>query len=186
MGRKISVDSATLMNKGLEVIEARWLFDLPAEKIEVILHPQSIVHSMVEFIDGSVLAQMSVPDMKGPISYALSYPQRIENAVPSLDLASIGKLSFEKPDKERHRCLKLTYDALKIGGTMPSVLNSANEVAVENFLERKISFTDIPSIVAETMAQHTVSEGNNLEEILSASQWANEKAGEIVYERRKT
>jgi 1-deoxy-D-xylulose-5-phosphate reductoisomerase len=180
MGRKISVDSATLMNKGLEVIEAHWLFDVPADKIEVLVHPQSIIHSMVEFIDGSVIAQLSVPDMKGPIGYALSYPQRSENIMESLDLASIGKLTFEKPDKDRHRCLALTYDAMRTGGTMPSVLNSANEVAVEAFLDGEILFTDIPAVVADTMARHSVSEGRNIEDIIGASEWARETSRQVI------
>ncbi len=180
MGRKITIDSATLMNKGLEVIEAHWLFGLSAEKIEVLLHPQSIVHSMVEFIDGSVIAQMSIPDMKGPISYALSYPQRFENVMPSLDLSKVGNLTFEEPDRNKYKSLSLTYEALKVGGTMPSVLNAANEVAVEAFLNAKIPFTDIPTIVADTMAQHKVSYRETLEDIIGASNWAQDKAEDIV------
>ncbi len=180
MGKKVTIDSATLMNKGLEVIEAYWLFGLPPEKIKVILHPQSIIHSMVEFIDGSVMAQMSVPDMKGPISYALSYPQRFENVLPSLDLSKIGELTFEEPDRNKYPSLSLTYDALKIGGTMPSVLNAANEVAVEAFLNKKTSFTEIPTVVANTMAQHEVSYGKSLEDIIDASNWAREKAKEVI------
>ncbi len=180
MGKKVTIDSATLMNKGLEVIEAYWLFGLPPEKIKVILHPQSIIHSMVEFIDGSVMAQMSVPDMKGPISYALSYPQRFENILPSLDLSKIGELTFEEPDRNKYPSLSLTYDALKIGGTMPSVLNAANEVAVEAFLNKKTPFTEIPTVVANTMAQHEVSYGKSLEDIIDASNWAREKAKEVI------
>jgi len=180
MGRKISIDSATLMNKGLEVIEAHWLFNVPADKIEVLIHPQSIVHSMIEFIDGSVMAQMSVPDMKGPISYALSYPKRFENVMPSLDLAKIGKLTFDKPDTDKYRCLSLTYDALRIGGTMPSVLNAANETAVESFLEGTLPFTEIPAVVADTMAQHMVSDGLTIESIIDASNWAKIKAKEVI------
>ncbi|TNF53066.1 1-deoxy-D-xylulose-5-phosphate reductoisomerase [bacterium] len=184
MGKKISIDSATLMNKGLEVIEAFWLFNLPLDKIEVLLHPQSIVHSMVEFIDGSVIAQMSVPDMKGPISYALSYPERFGDVLPSLDLAEIGELTFEAPDLDKFRCLSLTYDALKGGGTMPSVLNAANEVAVDSFLAREIPFTDISRIVADTMAQHSISGTESIEDVIEASNWAREKAQEIVKSRR--
>ncbi|MEK7238162.1 MAG: 1-deoxy-D-xylulose-5-phosphate reductoisomerase, partial [Nitrospirota bacterium] len=153
MGKKITIDSATLMNKGLEVIEAYWLFGVPVEKIKVLLHPQSIVHSMVEFIDGSIMAQMSVPDMKGPISYALSYPDRFEGVLPSLDFSRVKELTFEEPDFVKYRCLSLTYDALKAGGTMPSVLNAANEIAVDAFLNRRILFTEIPDIVSNTMAQ---------------------------------
>jgi 1-deoxy-D-xylulose-5-phosphate reductoisomerase len=180
MGKKITVDSATLMNKGLEMIEARWLFNLPAERIEVLLHPQSIVHSMVEFIDGSILAQMSVPDMKGPISYALSYPQRLAEVLPSLDFSKAGGLTFEEPDRRKFRCLSLAYDAIKTGGTMPSVLNAANEVAVEAFLNKKILFTEIPSVVSGTMTQHKVSGGEDIEEILNSSDWARKKAGKLV------
>jgi 1-deoxy-D-xylulose-5-phosphate reductoisomerase len=180
MGRKITIDSATLMNKGLEVIEAHWLFGIPLEKIEVVLHPQSIVHSMVEFIDGSIIAQMSVPDMKGPISYALSYPERLGDVLPSLDFMKVRELTFEDVDWKKYKCLSLTYDALKIGGTMPSVLNAANEVAVEAFLNKKILFTEIPDLVMNTMSQHKVSEGNTIEDIMSASVWAKNKAGELV------
>ena len=180
MGRKISIDSATLMNKGLEVIEAFWLFDLPLEKIDVILHPQSIVHSMVKFVDGSLMAHMSMPDMKGPISYALSYPDRFENVLPVLDLAKIGELTFEDPDMENYPSLSLTYDALKTGGTMPCVLNAANEVAVEAFLAEKIPFTEITCIVDRTMADHTVSEGSSIDEVIRASEWAKQRAGEFV------
>ena len=183
MGKKISIDSATLMNKGLEVIEAHWLFGLPAEKIEVLLHPQSIIHSMVEFIDGSVMAQMSVPDMKGPISYALSYPQRFGDVLPPLDLSKIGELTFEKPDAEKYPCLSLTYDALRIGGTMSSVLNAANEIAVEAFLGEKIPFTKISSVVSDTMARHKVSDGKTIEDVISASNWAKEKAGRLIREK---
>jgi 1-deoxy-D-xylulose-5-phosphate reductoisomerase len=180
MGKKISIDSATLMNKGLEVIEAHWLFRLPLERIEVLLHPQSIVHSMVEFVDGSVMAQMSVPDMKGPIAYALSYPQRCEHVIPPLDLSKTGMLTFEKPDLDKYRCLSLTYDALRAGGTMPSVLNAANEVAVGSFLENEIQFTDIPEVVADTMSRHEVSDCKTMEGIIEASNWAGREAGKIV------
>lgn len=180
MGKKISIDSATLMNKGLEVIEAFWLFDLPLEKIDVIIHPQSIIHSMVKFVDGSVMAHMSMPDMKGPISYALSYPDRFEDVLEVLDLAKIGKLTFEDPDMDKYPSLNLTYNALKTGGTMPCVLNAANEVAVEAFLDEKIPFTDITSIVDSTMADHDVSEGRSIDEVMSVSEWAKRRAGEFV------
>lgn len=180
MGKKITIDSATLMNKGLEVIEAYWLFNLPLEKIDVILHPQSIIHSMVRFVDGSVIAQMSVPDMKGPISYALSYPQRFEGILPVLDLAEIGELTFEEPDRKKYVSLDLTYDALKKGGTMPCVLNTANEVAVEAFLNEQIPFTGIPQVVSDTMLQHEVLKGDSIEEVLSASKWAKLKAEELI------
>jgi len=186
MGKKVTIDSATLMNKGLEVIEAHYLFGLPVEKIEVLLHPQSIVHSMVEFIDGSIMVQMSVPDMKGPISYALSYPQRFKDVLPSLNLAMIGELTFEKPDGDKYRCLSLAYDALRTGGTMPSVLNAANEVVVEAFLNKKILFTEIPDIVSDTMAQHKVLKGETLEEVINASNWARQKAEEFTREKVRT
>jgi len=180
MGKKITIDSATLMNKGLEVIEAYWLFGVPVEKIKVLLHPQSIVHSMVEFIDGSIMAQMSVPDMKGPISYSLSYPDRFEDVLPPLDFSRVKELTFEEPDFVKYRCLSLTYDALKAGGTMPSVLNAANEIAVDAFLNRRILFTEIPDIVSNTMAQHEVSECNTIESIIDASNWARGEAEHLV------
>jgi 1-deoxy-D-xylulose-5-phosphate reductoisomerase len=180
MGKKITVDSATLMNKGLEVIEAHWLFNMPVDKIEVILHPQSIIHSMVKFIDGSVIAHMSVPDMKGPISYALSYPERFGNVLPSLDLAEIRELTFEEPDLKKYPSLVLTYNALRAGGTMPCVLNAANEVAVEAFLNERIPFTEISKIVSDTMAEHKVLAGETIEEVISVSNWAKLKAEEII------
>lgn len=180
MGRKITIDSATLMNKGLEVIEAYWLFNMPLEKIGVILHPQSIIHSMINFIDGSMIAHMSVPDMKGPISYALSYPERFENALPVLNLAEMKELTFEEPDSDKYPSLSLTYEALRTGGTMPCVLNAANEIAVEAFLGEKISFTDISRLVSMTMAEHEVMKGESIEEVLSVSDWARRKAQEMV------
>ena len=147
MGRKISVDSATMMNKGLEVIEAHWLFGLPADRIEVVIHPQSVIHSMVEYVDGSVLAQLGNPDMRTPIAHALAYPgpHRVRRA--QLDLAAIGRLDFEKPDLARFPCLALAYDALRAGGGAPAVLNAANEVAVAAFLDGRIGFTDIAEVV---------------------------------------
>jgi 1-deoxy-D-xylulose-5-phosphate reductoisomerase len=180
MGKKISIDSATLMNKGLEVIEAYWLFNVPVEKIGVILHSQSIIHSMVNFIDGSVISQMSVPDMKGPISYALSYPERIGNILPSLNLAEVGELTFEEPDLHKYPSLALTYDALNAGGTMPCVLNAANEIAVEAFLSERIAFMDISRVVARTMEEHKVLKGESIEEVVGVSEWAKQKAQETV------
>ena len=180
MGRKISIDSATLMNKGLEVIEAFWLFNVPVEKIGVILHPQSIIHSMVNFIDGTVIAQMSVPDMKGPISYALSYPKRFGNVLPPLNLAEVGELTFEEPDLGKYPSLSLTFEALKKGGTMPCVLNAANEAAVDAFLNESIPFTEITRVVSETMAGHEVLKGDSIEEVISVSGWARQKAEEII------
>ena len=182
MGRKITIDSATLMNKGLEVIEARWLFNMPPEKIGVVLHPQSIIHSMVEFIDGSMLAQLSVPDMKGPISYALSYPGRISNVVPGLNLPEVRELTFEEPDMKKYKALSLAYEALEKGGTMPSVLNAANEAAVDAFLDEKIPFTAITRVVSSTMEFHEVTNGENINEIISASEWARAKAEDIISE----
>lgn len=184
MGQKITIDSATLMNKGLEVIEAHWLFEQPLEKIKVLLHPQSIVHSMVEFTDGSIIAQLSVPDMKGPISYALSYPDRFEDVLPSLDFSKVRELTFEDPDLNKYPCLSLAYEALRTGGTMPAVLNAANEVAVEAFLNRKVLFTEIPDIVSDTMLQHSFSEGKSIEEIIDASKWARYKTEELVRKRK--
>ncbi len=180
MGKKITIDSATLMNKGLEVIEAFWLFNVPLEKIDVILHPQSIIHSMVKFIDGSVIAQMSVPDMKGPISYALSYPDRLGNVLPALDLAEVKELTFEEPDMKKYPSLSLTFDALRAGGTMPCVLNAANEIAVDAFLEEKIPFTGISSVVSDTMAEHEVLSGETIEEVIDVSNWARQKTLEII------
>jgi 1-deoxy-D-xylulose-5-phosphate reductoisomerase len=180
MGRKITIDSATLMNKGLEVIEACWLFDLPPEKVEVIIHPQSIVHSMVKFIDGSMIAHMSLPDMKGPISYALSYPERFSDVLPMLNLAEVRELTFEEPDALRYPSLSLTYNAIRTGGTMPCVLNAANEVAVEAFLDKKITFTSIADVVSGTMAEHKAFNAVTIGETINASNWAKSKAAEIV------
>jgi 1-deoxy-D-xylulose-5-phosphate reductoisomerase len=151
MGRKISVDSATMMNKGLEVIEAHWLFNLPAERIEVVIHPQSVIHSMVSYIDGSMLAQLGNPDMRTPIAHALAYPERIASGVAGIDLATIGKLVFERPDLVRFPCLKLAYDALNAGGSAPAILNAANEIAVQAFLDGRIGFRVIDRLIARVM-----------------------------------
>lgn len=182
MGRKISIDSATLMNKGLEVIEASWLFGLPAEKIDVLVHPQSIVHSMVEFTDRSFLAQMSVPDMKGPIAYALSYPDRNKDPILGLELDKIGTLTFKKPDNENFPCISYAYDALNAGGTMASVLNASNEIAVETFLNNKIGFNDIPLVIRKTMEKHSVKKLSSVEDVLEADRWARETAKKIIKE----
>ncbi len=182
MGRKITIDSATLMNKGLEIIEAFWLFNLPVEKIGVVIHPQSIIHSMVGFIDGTVIAQMSVPDMKGPIAYALSYPERLGGVLPALNLAEVKELTFQEPDREKYPSLSLTFDALRAGGTMPCVLNAANEVAVEAFLGGVIRFTEITRIVSDTMAGHKVLKGETIEEVIKVSGWAKQEASKIVSE----
>ncbi len=180
MGRKITIDSATLMNKGLEVIEARWLFDVPPEQIEVVVHPQSIVHSMTAFRDGSVIAQMGVPDMRGAIAYAMSYPERLPIGQPVPDFAGLGSLAFEKPDMKRFPCLGLAFEALAAGGTLPAVLNAANEVAVEAFLDKKISFLKIPETIRETMHRHTLIADPVLSDILEADQWARSAAAEFV------
>ncbi len=184
MGKKITIDSATMMNKGLEVIEARWLFDIPAGKINILIHPQSIVHSMVEYKDGSVIAQLGIPDMTIPISYALSYPNHIENDLPPLELEKIGTLSFEKPDLDRFRCISLAYEAISIGGSMPAVMNGANEVAVDAFLKREIGFLDIPAIIEEVMSVHEPFEIENIDEVLEVDRWARNKAMEFIKEIR--
>jgi len=185
MGKKISIDSATLMNKGLEIIEACWLFNLPPERVEVVLHPQSIIHSMVRFIDGSVMAQMSTPDMKGPISYALSYPRRLGGILPGLDLAQIGTLTFAGPDVRKYPSLSLTYDAIRTGGTMPCVMNAANEIAVGAFLDGKIPFTAITRVVSLAMAGHEALKTDNIEVVIEASDRAKEDALKIVEDLRK-
>ncbi|HEY7745097.1 MAG TPA: 1-deoxy-D-xylulose-5-phosphate reductoisomerase, partial [Desulfuromonadales bacterium] len=180
MGDKITIDSATLMNKGLEVIEARWLFDLPAEKIAVHIHPQSIVHSMVEYVDGSVIAQLGIPDMKTPIAYALSYPERLPLNLPPLDLCALGSLTFTKPDMERFACLALAYDALREGGTAPAVLNAANEVAVEAFLQGEIAFLAIPAVIRATLESHRTEPLTHLDEAIRADRWARSEARRII------
>jgi 1-deoxy-D-xylulose-5-phosphate reductoisomerase len=167
MGNKITIDSATLMNKGLELIEAKWLFDIPVEKIEIIVHPQSILHSAVLFHDGSIIGQFGLPDMKVPIQYALSYPKRLKNKLPRISLIKLNNLTFEKPDLKTFSCLKLAYDAIKIGGTMPTVLNAADEVAVELFLKEKIKFLEISKIVFQAMKNHKTVKNPSLSEILS-------------------
>jgi len=182
MGRKISIDSATLMNKGLEVIEACWLFDMPPEKIDVLIHPQSIIHSMVEFKDRSCMAQMSMPDMRGPISYALSYPERIAEPIPGLELENIGSLTFRKPDHDMFPCLLYAYEAIRTGGTLPAVLNAANEIAVYAFLDNKIGFNDIPVVIRKIVEGHTVKQLPDLAEVLEADRWAREKAKNYVKE----
>jgi 1-deoxy-D-xylulose-5-phosphate reductoisomerase len=180
MGKKISIDSATLMNKGLEVIEARWLFEVESEAIEVVVHPQSIVHSLVEYKDGSVMAQLGIPDMRIPISYALSYPARRTLDLQPLNLASCGRLDFFEPDYLSFPALKLAFSALQSGGVMPAVLNSANEVAVEAFLQSKITFPQIAETVARTMdIVHTGSE-ESLEDILGADQTARREAHRLI------
>jgi 1-deoxy-D-xylulose-5-phosphate reductoisomerase len=176
MGDKITIDSATLMNKGLEVIEAKWLFGFDADQISVVIHPQSVIHSMVEMVDGSIIAQMGVTDMKHAIQYALTYPERRANCLPPLDIAGLSDLSFEEPDAELFPCLKLAFDALRAGGTMPAVLNAANEVAVRAFLDHNISLPEIGQINAAVTARHTASNATDIAAILDADRWAREAA----------
>lgn len=176
MGRKITIDSATLFNKGLEMIEARWLFDIGMDRVSVVVHPQSIVHSMVEFVDGSILAQMSTPDMCLPIQYALTYPDRSASARVQTNFAQLGSLTFEEPDVERFPALTLARHAGQIGGTLPAVLNAANEIAVEAFVNQQVSFPAIPEIVRQTMNAHVVTAHPSLEQILAADAWARKEA----------
>ncbi|MBN1356034.1 1-deoxy-D-xylulose-5-phosphate reductoisomerase [bacterium] len=180
MGTKITVDSATLMNKGLEVIEARWLFDIDPADISVLIHPESIIHSMIECRDGAVMAQMSLPDMRLPILYALSGGRHPDFAASRLNLAGLGALNFRTPDTERFPCLNLAYDALKAGGTMPAVLNAANEAAVHAFVAKRIPFTRIPEIIAMVMARHSVRPVTTLSEVLESDRWAKETAERIL------
>jgi len=176
MGRKITIDSATLFNKGLEMIEARWLFDIEIGRVQVVVHPQSVVHSLVEFVDGSILAQLSTPDMCLPIQYALTYPDRVPSGRVRTDLAQLGRLTFEAPDPERFPALKLARQAGEMGGTLPAVLNAANEVAVDAFLARRINFPQISELVARVMSRHAVVEHPDLPRILEADRWARQQA----------
>ncbi len=180
MGKKITIDSATLMNKGLEVIEAHWLFGVQPERINVLIHPQSIVHSMVEYHDGAVMAQLGMPDMKGPIAYALSYPDRLAGVSPALDLTAIGTLTFAEPDTGCFPCLAYAYEALSAGGSMPAVLSAANETAVTYFLKNEIKFTDIPRVIHETMDAHTPLPIKTVEDALKADLWARREAEKII------
>ena len=167
MGKKISIDSATMMNKGLEVIEAHWLFAVAAEKIEVVIHPQSVIHSMVSYLDGSMLAQLGNPDMRTPIAHALAYPQRIDSGVAQLDISKIAQLNFEQPDLMRFPCLALAFDALRSGGTAAAVLNAANEIAVEAFLERKIGFLMISDVIKHAMNTISTIPAADLDSVLA-------------------
>ncbi|MEW6143032.1 MAG: 1-deoxy-D-xylulose-5-phosphate reductoisomerase [Chloroflexota bacterium] len=183
MGRKVTIDSATLMNKGLEVIEAHWLFEIPVESIGVVIHPQSIIHALIEFADGSVKAQMAVPDMRLPIQYALTYPKRLTNtALPGLDLTRTGSLTFETPDLDRFPCLKLALGAARAGGTHPTVLCAADEVAVDWFLKGRIGFTDIPAIVYNVLEQHEGIANPDLDEIMATDEWARQVAAQTAKE----
>lgn len=180
MGPKITIDSATLMNKGLEVIEAHWLFNASAEQIEVVVHPQSVIHSMVEYVDGSVLAQLGNPDMRTPIAYALGYPERLQSGVSSLDLFKIGRLDFEAPDTDKFPCLRLAFDALKAGGNAAAIMNAANEVAVEAFIKQKIGFTDIPALIESVMESSKIKAVSDLEMLIVSDQEARIAAEEWV------
>lgn len=180
MGRKISVDSATMMNKGLEVIEAHWLFNAPADDIQVVVHPQSVIHSMVEYVDGSVLAQMGNPDMRTPIAHAMAWPERTVSGVGSLNLFEIGRLDFEAPDFQRFACLRLAYDALKKGGTSTTILNAANEVAVDAFLNETISFLHIPKVIESVMDKMVVVDADALDVVLRADEEARITATEVI------
>jgi 1-deoxy-D-xylulose-5-phosphate reductoisomerase len=180
MGQKITIDSATLMNKGLEVIEARWLFGVEADQIDVLIHPQSIVHSMVELTDGSVIAQLGVTDMRLPIQYAFSYPERWEGPLPALDLTRCGRLDFETPAHDRFPCLGLAYRALRAGGSMPVVLNAANEVAVEAFLSGRLAFTAIPKLIERALDAHQPGPVHRLNDIRAVDRWAREYSHELA------
>ncbi|MCC7159687.1 MAG: 1-deoxy-D-xylulose-5-phosphate reductoisomerase [Ignavibacteria bacterium] len=175
MGNKITIDSATLMNKGFEIIEAKWLFNLEVDKVEVLIHPQSIIHSMVEFSDGSVKAQMGVPDMKVPIQYAITYPERVRSDFPRVDFKSLKNLSFEQPDFDKFECLKLAYQVINSGGSYPVVLNAANEAAVELFLNKKIKFLDIPYFIKSTLDKHTNNTKPDLENIIEIDSWSRKQ-----------
>jgi 1-deoxy-D-xylulose-5-phosphate reductoisomerase len=180
MGAKITIDSATMMNKALEVIEAAVLFGVPVDRIGVYIHPQSIIHSLVEFVDGSVIAQLGVPDMRLPIAYALTYPRRLPLSAPPLDLGQIAQLTFEEPDLERFPSLRLGYEAARTGGTLPAVLNAANEVAVAAFLEDRLSFLGIPRVVEETMGAHNSMPIQDLAHVLGVNRWAREYAQRLI------
>lgn len=180
MGSKITIDSATLMNKGLEVIEAKWLFNLPEDKIEVLVHPQSIIHSMVEYNDGSIMAQLGSPDMRLPIQFALTYPGRKPNTFSKLDLLKHNSLTFELPDTNKFPCLKLAYESIKAGGTMPAVMNAANEKVVGLFIDKKLKFTQIPEIIENVMEKHTVRYKPSLEDIIEVDLWAREIVKKMI------
>ncbi|HEX8091660.1 MAG TPA: 1-deoxy-D-xylulose-5-phosphate reductoisomerase [Blastocatellia bacterium] len=180
MGSKITIDSATLMNKGLEVIEARWLFGFTADRISVAVHPQSIVHSMIEMVDGSIIAQLGVTDMRLMIQYALTYPERLPSDLPALGLEKLAKLEFFEPDFERFPCLGLAYDAMREGGTMPAAMSAANEIAVAAFLDRGIRLMDIPRVIAETMGSHKAQPCSSIEAILEADKWARSFARRVA------
>jgi 1-deoxy-D-xylulose-5-phosphate reductoisomerase len=180
MGRKVTIDSATLMNKGFEVIEAHWLFGVDADRIEVVVERKSLVHALVEFVDGNVVALLSEPDMRLPIQYAMTYPDRMETRVKGLDLEAMGGISFEMPDYERFPCLRLAFEAIRSGGTVPAVLSAADEVAVEAFLDGGIRFGEIFRILDEVVAGHERQEADSLEAVMKADGWARRKASELA------
>lgn len=184
MGEKITIDSATMMNKGFEVIESKWFFDVELSQIKVVIHPESIIHSMVEFVDGSLLAQLGVSDMRLPIQYALTYPCRLPTCVPRLDLSQIGALHMEPVDSEKFPCLELAYSAAKVGGTLPTVLSSADEVIVQAFLNRQIGFMDIPNYLEQVMTRHDVTFQPMLDDILAADRWARSAAQQLIQTKR--
>jgi len=183
MGPKVTVDSATLMNKGLEVIEARWLFDLPISRISVLIHPQSVIHSMVEYRDGSIIAQMGVPHMITPIAYALSYPRHISTPIAPLDFSQIRSLTFESPDSKRFHCLDLALRAADEGAGMPAVLNAANEIAVDAFLKGNLPFLSIPRLVERVMDRHRPRDLTSVEEVMATDAWARETALDLLASR---
>ncbi len=185
MGPKISIDSATLMNKGLEAIEAKWFFDLEIDQISILIHPQSVVHSMVEYKDGSIIAQLGIPDMIIPISYALSYPHHLKNSLPPLELETIGMINFERPDLNKFKCLKLALKAAEMSGSIPTVLNGANEIAVESFLEGRIGFLDIPELIEKTIEVHKPYPIDSIEAVMEADRWARKTAREFLKFWRK-
>ena len=182
MGNKISIDSATMMNKGLEVIEACWLFNLPAERVAVHIHPESIIHSMVEYRDGAVMAQLGIPDMKTPIAYALSWPRRLPLDLEPLDLCRAGQLSFFEPDLERFPCLQLAYQAFAAGGTVPAVMNAANEIAVEAFLHNQLDFLGIPRVIEQVVSRHQREELEAIDKVLQADLWGRQEARKLIRE----
>ena len=180
MGRKISVDSATMMNKGLELIEACLLFNMQPEQIQVVIHPQSIIHSMVDYVDGSVLAQMGNPDMRIPIAHAMAWPERFDSGVAPLDIFGVQHMDFEPANLKRFPCLRLAMEAIKAGGIMPTVLNAANEIAVEAFLNEQIRFTDIPVVIEQSMGKFSATQADTLEHILEADEQARAQAHQVI------
>ena len=174
MGDKITIDSATMMNKGFEVIEAFWLFNIDLKKIDIVVHPQSLIHSMIEFIDGSIKAQISIPDMRLPILYALSYPERFKLDNMNYDFSILKRMDFEPVDLNKFKCIKLAYNAIKLGGTYPTVLNVSNDIAVKLFLDQKISFIQIPELIDRAMNKHISTNNTTLENILEATKWTEE------------